>query len=323
MKGLTPPPKQDTASRLAARMLVLIVLLGLAGVAIYTAVTNQRIDLTEDIRTVGLELPNPSVVDGFTVNVAEDPGGPTPVVFLHDVDVAGGLTLAPLSDSLDDHYHGVRIDLPGFGFSDRMPFVGEPHTVAGMADTVAGVLEDRFDSPVLMVGVGLGGEVGAELAYTYPELLRGLVMVDVDFWRGDSLEVTLEKMPWMGRAATYAYETGGQFALDNWSPYCEKGGWCANPDQLAVRSFIITIENTTDSIYAFRRTSKAALAPANLPDITVPVAYVLSLDGPVSDDTVQRIGDRLTDMSVFESDTYQAHLEDFGSVKEAIVSLDS
>jgi pimeloyl-ACP methyl ester carboxylesterase len=323
MKGLTPPPKQDTASRLAARMLVLIVLLVIAGAAVYTAVTNQRIDLTEDIRSVGLELTNPSDVDGFTVNVVEDSGGPTPVVFLHDVDVAGGLTLAPLSESLDDQYHGVRVDLPGFGFSDRIPFVGESHTVAGMADTVAAVLEDRFDSPVLVVGVGWGGEVGAELAYTYPELLSGLVMVDVDFWKGDSMEVSLEKLPWVGRAATYAYEVGGQFALDNWSPYCEEGGWCANPDQTAVRSFVITIENTTDSMYAFRRTSAAALAPANLSDISVPVAYVLSLDGPVSDDTVQRIRDGLADMAVFESDTYQAHLEDFGTVKEAISALTS
>lgn len=304
-------------------MLVLIVLLGIAGVAIYTAVTNQRIDLTEDIRTVGLDLANPSDVDGFTVNVAEDPGGQTPIVFLHDVDVTGGLILAPLSESLDEQYHGVRIDLPGFGFSDRIPFVGEPHTVAGMADTVAAVLEDRFDSPVLVVGVGLGGEVGAELAYTYPELLSGLVMVDVDFWKGDSIEVTLEKMPWMGRAATYAYETGGQFAFDNWSPHCGEGGWCANPDQAAVRSFIITIENTTDSMYAFRRTSEAALAPAHLSDVTVPVAYVLSLDGPVSDDAVQRIHDELTDMAVFESDTYQAPLEDFGSVQQAIAALSS
>jgi pimeloyl-ACP methyl ester carboxylesterase len=321
MKGLTPPPKQDTASRVAARMLVLVVLLVVAGVAIYTAVTNQRIDLTEDIRSVGLDLASPSEVDGLTVNVAEDAGGPTPIVFLHDVDVAGGLTLAPLSQTLDDSYHGVRVDLPGFGFSDRVPFVGTRHTVAGMADTMAAVLQDRFDSPVLVVGVGLGGEIGAELAYTYPELLSGLVMVDVDFWKGDSMEVALEKMPWIGRAATYAYETGGQFALDNWSPYCEEGGWCANPDQVAVRSFIVTLQDTTDSMYAFRRTSDAALAPANLSDITVPTAYVLSLDGPVSDDTVQRIRDELTGMAVVESDTFQAHLEDFSSVKEAIAAL--
>lgn len=321
MKGLTPPPKQDTASRLAARMLVLVVLLALVGAAIYTAVTNQRIDLTEDIRTVGLDLADPSVVDGFTVNVAEDAGGPTPVVFLHDVDVAGGLTLQPLSESLGDRYHGVRIDLPGFGFTDRIPFAGEQHTVAAMADTIAAVLEDRFGSPVLVVGVGLGGEVGAELAYSYPELLSGLVMVDVDFWRGDTLQVTIEKLPWLGRAATYAYDVGGQFALQNWSPYCEEGGWCANPDQVAARSFLITIDGTTDSMYWFRRTEEADLASANLSDITVPTAYVVSLDGPVSDDTVQRIRDELPSMPVVESDTYQAHLEDFGAVEQAIASL--
>lgn len=323
MRGLTPPPKEDSASRLAGRMLVLLVLLALAGATVYTAVTNQRIDLTEDIRTIGLDLNNPTEVDGLTVNVAEDPGGPTPVVFLHDVDVTGGLVLAPLSESLGEGYHGARVDLPGFGFSDRVPFEGSRHTVAGMADVVAAVLEDRFDEPVLVVGIGLGGEIGAELAYTYPNLLRGLVMVDVDFWAGDPIEVSLEKLPWMGRAATYTYEVGGQFALGNWSPYCEDGGWCASPDQLAVRSFIITLEGTTDSLHAFRRTANAALAPAHLSDIAVPVAYVVSLDGPVSDDTVQRIRDELSDMTVFESDTFQAHLEDHATVLEAIAALDA
>lgn len=323
MRGLTPPPKEESATRLAGRMLVLVVLVVFVGLAVYTAVTNQRIDLTEDIRSVGLDLDDSAVVNGVRVNIAEDPGGPTPVVFLHDVDVTGGLILAPLSESLDDGFHGVRIDLPGFGFSDRLPAEGRRHTAVGMADTLAAVFEERFEEPVLVVGVGFGGEVGAELAHTYPEVVRGLVMVDVDFWTGDSIEVSYQGVPWFGRMATYLYETGGQFALDHWSPYCEDGGWCAGPDELALRNFIITIVDTTDSIHAFRNTTEAALAPANLSDISVPVAYVVSLDGAVSDATVQRIGDEIEDMAVFESDTFQAHLEDHDVIMEAIGALDS
>jgi pimeloyl-ACP methyl ester carboxylesterase len=304
-------------------MLVLVILVGIVGLAVYTAVTNQRIDLTEDIRSVGLDLDGPVVVDGVRVNIAEDPGGPTPVVFLHDVDVTGGLILAPLSESLGDAYHGLRIDLPGFGFSDRLPTEGRLHTAVGMADTLAAVFEERFEEPVLVVGVGFGGEVGAELAHTYPELIKGLVMVDVDFWAGDSIEVSYQGVPWFGRMATYLYETGGQFALDHWSPHCEDGGWCASPDEVALRNFIITIVDTTDSMNAFRNTSEAALAPANLSDISVPVAYVVSLDGAVSDATVQRIRDELGEVAVFESDTFQAHLEDHDVILEAIVALDS
>ena len=321
MRGLSAPPKDDSASRLAARMFVLVILVGLAGLAVYTAVVNQRIDLTEDIRSVGLDLDDPAVVNGFRVNVVEDPGGPTPVVILHDVDVTGGLILEPLSQTLDDGYHGVRIDLPGFGFSDRLPAEGNRHTAQGMAATLAAVLEDRFAEPVVIVGVGYGGEVGAEIAHTYPELVSGLVMVDVDFWTGSPIEVSLQRVPWFGRMATYTYETGGEFALDNWSPYCEDGGWCPNPDQVAVRNLIITIEDTTDSINAFRNTPEAALAPANLGDITVPVTYVLSLDGAVTDATAQRIREELGEMTILESDTFQAHLEDHAVVMEAILSL--
>lgn len=303
-------------------MLVLILLVAIAGLAIYTAVVNQRIDLTEDIRSIGLDLEDASVVDGFRVNVETEPGDGRPVILLHDVDVTGGLILAPLAGSLDDGYRGVRIDLPGFGFTDRLPSVGPPHTAQGMASTVAAVLEERFEEPVILVGVGYGGEVGAEMAYTYPDLIGGLVMVDVDFWAGNPIEVSLQNLPWFGRMATYTYDTGGQFALDRWSPHCEDGGWCANPDQVAVRNLIITIVDTTSSMNAFRNTPGAALAPANLSDIQVPVAYVLSVDGAVSNETVDRIREELPDLALVESDTYQAHLEDHGSIMEAIAALD-
>jgi pimeloyl-ACP methyl ester carboxylesterase len=321
MKGLQPPPKEDTPSRIVARILTLVILVSVAGVIIFTAVTNQQADLIEDIRGVGLELDNPSEVNGFTINVAEDPGGPAPVVLLHDVDAAGGLTLRELSASLGDGFGGVRVDLPGFGFSDRLPFEGPSHTSAGMADVIAGVLEDRFDAPVLVVGVGLGGKVGAELAHTYPTLVRGLVMVDVDFWAGSSWVMRLERFPWVGKAATYTWETGGRFALGNWAPYCDSGGWCPSPEQVSQRSVIIEIENTTESMYRFRRTREAALAPGNLDEIVVPMAYVWSTEGVVPRETVDRLVDEAPGLTVVESSSFQAHLEDHAAVRSALEAI--
>lgn len=321
--SLQSPPKQDTPSRLVARLLVLLILAAAAGLVIYTAVTNQRVDLTEDVRVAGLELDNPSEVDGMRINVSEDSGGSTPVVFLHDVDVTGGVILEPVSESLDDGYHGVRIDLPGFGFSTRMPFETSRHTAAGMAETVSGVLTDRFASPVLVVGVGFGGEVAAELALTSPDQVAGLVMVDVDFDDPDSTALFLERLPWIGKAATYTWETGGRFAVDNWAPYCSQDGWCPNQEQLGRRAAIITIEGTTESLHWFRRTPSAALAPANLEDIEVPVAYVWSTEGQVERDTVERIEDDVSEMTMITSDTFQAHLEDFDAISSALEAVDT
>lgn len=321
--SLRPPPKEDTPSRIAARLLVLIVLLAGVALVIYTTTTNQRADLTENRRLVNLGLENPAVVGGVVINMEVDEGGPTPVLILHDADVTGGLPLAQLSSSLTEGHHGVRMDLPGFGYSSRMPGEGSQHTVAGMAAIVAPAVEERFDQPVLVVGVGLGGEVGAELAFNRPELVSGLVMVDVDFWSRDGFPVSAMSLPWVGKAATFTWETGGRFSLSNWAPYCDEGGWCPAIEQLLARESIVQVEGTTDSFYGFRRTREAASASANLGDILPPVAYVWSTDGPVSEDTVDRLRREIRGMTVVESDSFQAHLEDPSAVTSALASVDA
>ena len=304
-------------------MIVLVILAGAAGLVIYAAVTNPRVDLVEDVRAESIELENPALVDDLRINVAEDPGGEVPVVFLHDVDVTGGIILAPVSTSLGDPYRGVRVDLPGFGYSTRLPFETPRHTAARMAETVALVLEDRFDDPVLVLGVGFGGEVAADLALSYPELVSGLVMVDVDLDSPDGTKHFLERLPWIGKAATYTWETGGRFALDEWAPYCEQGGWCPTSEQLGRRAAVITIEDTTESIHWFRRTAPAALGTSNLEEIDLPVAYVWSSEGAIERDTAQRIEDDIPEMTLITSDSFQAHLEDFDAIISAVTAVDS
>jgi pimeloyl-ACP methyl ester carboxylesterase len=324
MRGLQAPPKQETPSRLVARLLMLIILVGVVGLLVYTAVTNQRIDLVEDIRTSGLELDDPAEVNGVTVNVEDDGGSGTPVVILHGVDIAGTLNLEPLAESLSDAYRPVRIDLPGFGYSDRIPIESYAHTTAGMADTVSAIIGERFSTRVVVVGAGFGGEVAAELAHSHPDLVLGAVMVDVDFWSpANSIERTLERLPWIGKTATYTWETGGQFALDNWSPYCEEGGWCPSSEEESLRAFIVEIADTTVSLHEFLRTEDAALASANLEDITVPLAYVWSTEGVIEAETVDRVSDEAGEVVVVESATFQAHLEDYDSIAAGIEAVAS
>jgi pimeloyl-ACP methyl ester carboxylesterase len=306
---------------MAARFATLIILAAGAGIVIYTAVTNQNADLTEDIRPVNLDLEDTTVIDGFRTNVRQDPGGPNPVVILHDVDVTGGLILDDLSMALPEGYHGVRIDLPGFGYSTRIPVEGPLHTVAGMAEILAPVLEERFDRAVPIIGVGLGGEVGVELAYSYPDLVEGVVLVDVDLWSTPPFPASIESMPWIGKAATFTWETGGRFAFDQWSPHCSEGGWCPSQEEASIRSVIVEVENTTDSFHAFRSTRDAALAPSNLDQVTVPMTYVWSTQGPVPESSVEMLSDETGGIEVIESPTYQAHLEDPATIASALESI--
>lgn len=321
MRGLEAPPKTEKPSRLAARFATLIIFAAGAGLAVYTAVTNQNADLTEDIRPVNLDLEDTTVVDGFRTNVRQDIGGPNPVVILHDVDVTGGLILDDVSMALPEDYHGVRIDLPGFGYSTRIPTPGPSHTVAGMAERLAPVLEERFDRPVPIIGVGLGGEVGAELAYSYPDLVQSVVLVDVDLWSRPPFPASLESIPWVGKAATFTWETGGRFAFDRWGPHCQDGGWCPTAEDASIRSVIVEIENTTDSFHAFRSTRDAALSPANLDQITVPMTYVWSTEGAVPESSVEMLGDEIGSLEVTESSSFQAHLEDPAAIASALESL--
>lgn len=321
MRGLEAPPKTDKPSRLAARFITLVVFASAAGIAIYTAVTHQNADLVEDIRPINLDLEDTTVIEGFRTNVRQDPGGPEPVVILHDVDATGGLILDDLAAALPDTHHGVRVDLPGFGYSTRMATKGSHHSVAGMADRLAPVLEERFGRPVPIVGIGLGGEVAAELAYSYPGLVGSFVMVDVDFWSQPPFPASLEGIPWIGKAATYTWETGGRFALDQWSPYCDQGGWCPTGEEISIRSVIVEIERTTDSLHAFRSTPEAALAPTNFDEISAPAAYVWSTEGRVDENTIDRLRDEIAGITITESASFQVHLDDPASVVAALESL--
>ena len=319
MSGLTEPPKQAASSRLVVRFFVLIVFLLALGTGIWTAVTLRQIDRTEDIDTGGLLLENPIIVNGTTINVVTETGGPVPVILLHDVDPAGGVLWDAVAGELGSQYRAVRIDLPGFGLSDRLPTEGPEHTVASMAQVVADVIEARsFGVPVVIAGVGLGGEVGAEVAVTNPDLVRGLVLIDVDFWEGDSWLEIVRKLPLVGRAATFTFETGGVLAPDRWAPNCGSGGWCATADQSSARDLAVSIVGTTDSLRSLLRTPPSSLVPSDLAKIGAPVVYVWSTRGDVPEESVDRVMQELPEMTLTTIDVWQAHLESPSVIVDAI-----
>lgn len=307
--SLQKPPKQQEPRRVVARFLVLILLVAVAGAAIWVAVTNQRVDLIEDVPAASIELEDPTEVDGLRISILSEPGGPVPVIFLHDFDVAGSVVWDDVVADVGGRFKAVRIDLPGYGLSDRIPEPGPAHTVASMANTVATVIQERFTTQVVLVGVGLGGQVAAETAAVNPDMIRGLVMVDVDFWPENSWRVFAEGLPWIGRAVTHTFEAGGLLGADTWAPNCETGGWCPSESQSAARRQAVTIAGTTDSLYSFRRTLPASLVPTELAKIQVPVVFVWSKSGDVSDESIDRVLEKLPEMTVTEVEAWKAHLE--------------
>ncbi|HEX9761690.1 MAG TPA: alpha/beta hydrolase [Acidimicrobiia bacterium] len=301
-------------------MLVLLVLAGAVGVAVWAVSVDSRVDLVEDLTVESLDLDPQTftIAQDLDIHVVDLSVGTLPVVLIHDVDVSGGVVFDQLAPLIEGDLRAVTLDLPGFGLSERLPFESELHTVGAMAEVVADVIRDRYGMPVVLLGVGLGGQVAAEVAVTRPEAVSGLVMVDVDFWQAGGWRERAQQLPFIAHAMTFTYETSGSRALTAWAPHCAEGGWCPTQDQLAKRQVTATIAGSTDSIYAFRRTLPASFVPSDLEQITVPVAYVWSLKGSVPRESVERIKADLPDMVIYDVDAWMAHVETPETVLEAI-----
>lgn len=321
MTGLRPPPSGDGSSRVVVRFLVLILLVLAAGVAIWTAVTNQRIDLTETRSQDGLELDTLRLVDGTSINVSQEGLGSTPFVLLHDFDVSGSILWDQVVDQLGPDATVVRIDLPGLGFSQRIPNEDSRHTVASMAQMVASIVEPRFRDPVVFAGVGLGGEVAAEVAVSSPDLVAGLVLIDVDFYSKGGWREFVERLPWVGRAATYTLETGGSFAFDLWAPNCETGGWCPTQTQVNQRNTAETLIGTSDSMRAFRRTPASSLVPSRLGDVAAPTVVIWSSEGDVPKSAIDDMVAAIPDATLETMSVWKAHLNSPGTVSNLLWSL--
>lgn len=303
-------------------MLVLVLLVVGVGTAIWTEVTRDRIGLIEDVSLDDLEIDPVVTAAGTRLNVVREGEGAVPVVLLHDADVAGGVTWDGVVAGLDSRFAVLRVDLPGFGLSDRVPTEGSRHTVSSMAEEVSDVIRQAYEAPVLIAGVGLGGEVGAEIAATQPGLLSGLVMVDVDFYKDESWVERVEKLPWVGTAATYAFETAGTLANDRWAPNCGSGGWCPTSSQSAARDLAETIIDTSESIRAFRRTPEASQVPSKLDEITVPTQYIWSQSGGVPRESVDRVGAAMPSATIeIVPEVWKTHLDSPEKVADAISSI--
>ncbi|WP_104524167.1 alpha/beta fold hydrolase [Blastococcus atacamensis] len=95
------------------------------------------------------------------------------VVFVHGL-FGQGKNWTTIAKGLSEGHRVTLLDLPNHGHSpwtERVDYLD-------MAELVAAELAS-FDEPVTLVGHSMGGKVAMQLALRRPELLRGLVVVDI------------------------------------------------------------------------------------------------------------------------------------------------
>ncbi|MFV0452878.1 MAG: alpha/beta fold hydrolase [Propioniciclava sp.] len=104
-------------------------------------------------------------------------GSGTPqVVFLHGL-LGQGKNWATIADGVADQGPSLLLDLPHHG---RSPWTGDLDHVT-MADQVAATLRSTLPpaTSIAVVGHSMGGKVAMVLALRHPDLVRGLVVVDI------------------------------------------------------------------------------------------------------------------------------------------------
>lgn len=132
-------------------------------------------------------------VDGVNINCYYAGKGKETIMLLHGAGVDSALlSWAEVIPLLSSNYRVIAPDLPGYGASDRID--GE-YTLRFYTDMVKGVIHGFDASPVILNGLSLGGGIGLNLALTYPELVKILILVDA--WG------LFAKLPW--HRLTYWY----------------------------------------------------------------------------------------------------------------------
>lgn len=101
-------------------------------------------------------------------------GSGTTIVFLHgfleNKSMWNGIT-----ESLPRALRKVSVDLPGHGESDNLGYI---HTMEEMAEMVKALLDELKLKKVFLAGHSMGGYVALALAEIYPELIKGIILMN-------------------------------------------------------------------------------------------------------------------------------------------------
>ncbi|MEV4414065.1 alpha/beta hydrolase [Catellatospora sp. NPDC049609] len=101
-------------------------------------------------------------------------GTGAPTVVLDAASGTAGLTWAPVLPALAAHTRVVAYDRAGLGASDPAPAL----TLASQLDDLTALLDETGGGPCVLVGNSWGGLLAQLAAWSRPDLVAGLVLVD-------------------------------------------------------------------------------------------------------------------------------------------------
>ena len=114
-----------------------------------------------------------TTINGFEM-AFEDHGEGLAVVLIHGYPLQRAIW-APQVEALRPRFRVITPDLRGFGESQ---VTAGPYTMEMLADDVHALLQARGVRTAVVGGHSMGGYVALAFARQYPEMLRGLILVN-------------------------------------------------------------------------------------------------------------------------------------------------
>jgi pimeloyl-ACP methyl ester carboxylesterase len=149
-------------------VVVAIMVLGLGGLVVFTAVTARRVEQALPPRGQFID------VSGARIHYLDQGAGP-PIVILHGLGGQIGNFTYALLERLTDEFRVILMDRPGSGYSRRAP--GGTGRLPEQAAIVAEFIRKLGLQRPLLVGHSLGGAVALAVALDHPDVVKGLALV--------------------------------------------------------------------------------------------------------------------------------------------------
>ena len=105
----------------------------------------------------------------------------TPILLLHGFD-SSILEFRSLLPLLAAHNQTWAVDLLGFGFTERIEVLYNPHTIK---THLYYFWKTLINQPVILVGASMGGATAIDFTLNYPEAVKQLVLINSVGFSGD------------------------------------------------------------------------------------------------------------------------------------------
>ncbi len=111
---------------------------------------------------------------GFNIAYTDEGKGEKTIIFIHGL---GSYLQAWIKnvDALKNNYRCISVDLPGYGKSSKEPHSGQMTFYAGIINEI--VQELKLEN-VYLAGHSMGGQISITTTLLYPDLAKGLILVD-------------------------------------------------------------------------------------------------------------------------------------------------